>query len=105
MNISISNIAWEKEENENILEVLKKNHITGIEVAPTKLSESPTSVSDVEIQDSLSLWTDENIFPIATQSILYGHPELTIFQEEKTRGKTLSYLKEMIRVSAQLGAK
>jgi len=42
---------------------------------------------------------------VATQAILFGHPELKIFEDEKTRGKTLAYLAKMIALSADLGAK
>ena len=37
MKLAISNIAWEKHDDSDVLNLLKANGVTGIEVAPTKL--------------------------------------------------------------------
>ncbi len=105
MNIAVSNVAWEFSENDKVVDVFHHYDVKGIEIAPTKVWESPTTVSDAAIKRHSTYWTDKGITPVAIQSILFGHTELTIFQDKITRTKTLSYLKEMIRVSAVLGAK
>lgn len=105
MKIAISNIAWEKSEDDAVAKLLHKYSVAGIEIAPTKIWDSPTEVLEEKIKDCASYWADQGISIVATQSILFGHPELTIFPDEKTRTKTLNYLKQMIRVSKSLGAK
>ena len=37
MKLSVSNIAWNIEEEQEIFDILLSNGVTGIEVAPTKI--------------------------------------------------------------------
>lgn len=105
MKIAVSNLAWDKSEDEQVLELLKKYGVTGIEIAPTKVWESPTTVNESEIEKYRQFWNSGGIEIVATTSLLFGHPELTIFENEEAREKTFAYLTEMVRVSSLLGAK
>ena len=104
MKIAISNIAWNLQEDENILKLLKKYSILGVEIAPTKVWKNPTEESYQTINNYRKYWKKNGISVSSTQSILFGHPELLIFGNKDKRNATLIYLERMIRVSAQLGA-
>ena len=104
MKIAISNIAWNKGEDKAVLLLLKKYSIPGIEVAPSKVWDKPTQKPDQSIKEYKHLWERKGIAIAATQSVLFGHPELLIFGSDEKRSQTLLYIKEMIRVSALLGA-
>ena len=91
--ISISNLAWNKDEENNVIKILKKYQIAGVELAISKIWGDPKK------------WKESGIQIVATTSLLYGHPELTIFGDEKTRKKTLEYLKKMIKLTSDLGTK
>lgn len=104
MKIAISNIAWNKEEDKVILPILKKYSISGVEIAPTKIWDDPISQSSEEIKAYRKYWEKEGISISSTQSILFGHPELNIFESLEKRKLTLLYIEKMIRVSALLGA-
>lgn len=105
MNIAISNIAWEPNEDEAVNELLNQWQIQGIEVAPPKYFAHPDKATGQEINTIHDIWQKRGKQIVATQSILYGHPELTIFDSSEVRQNTLAYLKQMIWLSAQLGAK
>lgn len=105
MKIAISNIAWNVQEDEYILKLLKKYAISGVEIAPTKIWKNPTEESYETISKYRKYWEKNGISVSSTQSILFGHPELLIFGNKDKRNATLNYLEKMIRVSAELGAK
>jgi D-psicose/D-tagatose/L-ribulose 3-epimerase len=104
MKITISNIAWNKEEDEAIALLLKKYAIGGVEIAPTKIWANPIKESNEAIIMYKKFWENKGIKVSSVQSILFGHPEMNIFTSKESRLNTLHYLREMIRVSAQLGA-
>lgn len=105
MKLAISNIAWNKGEDVEVAVLLKKYQITGIEVAPTKIWDNPLQVSDTKIKRYKKFWADKNIQIVALCSLLYGHPELTIFENETQRENTIAYLSQMIVLASKLGSK
>lgn len=102
MKIAISNLAWDKIEDRKVISILKKYDIKGIEIAPTKIWKNPTRVSEKSIKKYRKFWEDNEIKIIATTSLLFGHPELTLFGNPK---KTLDYLKKQAFLAKALGAK
>lgn len=105
MKVAISNIAWNASQDGRVRDLLQQYHVQGVEIAPTKIWNTPTKIKDAAIQKYVKRWVDNGIQLVATQSLLFNHPELTIFQNKETRAKTLMYLQEMINVSAVLGVK
>jgi D-psicose/D-tagatose/L-ribulose 3-epimerase len=105
MNIAISNIAWDYKEDDDISVILQKYTIKGIEIAPTKIWSDPVSIEKDDIISYKSYWEKKGIEIIAMQSLLFGHPELTIFEDSKKRKETISYLKKIIQLAAFLGVK
>lgn len=104
MKIAISNLAWNRDEDEQVLAILHKHNISGIELATTKVWESPTTTSQEELALYKNWWKENGIEVVATTSLLFGHPELTIFENDQATLKTLDYLTETMRVSSTLGA-
>lgn len=102
--LAISNLAWEKDQDKNIINILKKAG-SDIEIAPTKIWEQPTQISTKTAKNYKKYWEDAGIKIVALQSLLYGHPELQIFTTPKTRKKTLEFLKKIIKLASVLGAK
>ncbi len=105
MNIAISNIAWNKKEDGEIAKILQKYDISGIEIAPTKIWENPLEAKGKEIREYKKYWLNNGINIVAMQSLLYGHPELTIFDSKEIREKTRSYISRIIDLSFLLGSK
>lgn len=103
--IAISNLAWNKNEEGKIIPLLKKYQITGVEIAPSKIWDNPTKVKQNEIENYKKIWKENGIQTIAVTSLLFGHPELTIFESKEKREKTFNYLEKMIKLTSDLEAK
>lgn len=104
LKLAISNIAWTNEEEHPIAEVMKAHGLKGVETAPTKLWPNMNDAGDDGVAMYRRFWNDHGIAVIATQALLFGHPELTIFTNDATRAATLDYLTHVFRVAAGLGA-
>jgi D-psicose/D-tagatose/L-ribulose 3-epimerase len=105
MKITISNIAWQMEEEKAIADVMQEMEIKGVEIAPTKVWSSPFSATDSDIKKYKQFWESKNIQIVAMQSLLFGRPDLTIFDSPAKRKETFDCLVGMIHLGGRLGAK
>lgn len=105
MKLAISNIAWSYDETDRVKEVLRRHSIAGVEVAPTLLFENPCSVTDQEATHIKEYWKNLGISIVAMQALLFGHPELVIFQDKESRQLTVNYLERIISLAGHLDAK
>lgn len=103
MKLAISNLAWQIEEDEQIHCLLREMHVTGIEIAPTKYWPNPTLASNSEIEEVKSRFEAAGFLIPAAQALLFGHPELTLFEDEGTRNKTFDYLVALSHLCSTLG--
>lgn len=105
MKLSISNIAWNKEEDRQIAKLLSEFSIQGIDVSPTKIWDDPLHVSDESILQYQSFWNEKGIQIVALQSLHFGHPEFALFKDQKSRAAFLEHTKRMIELASKLGAR
>lgn len=105
MKLSISNIAWDYTQNEQIYGLMKKYAFSGLEIAPTLIfPENPYS----QITNAKK-WADEikskyNFIVSSMQSIWYGRQEM-IFGSESERRFLIEYTKEAINFAEAIGCK
>lgn len=105
MKLSISNIAWEKEQDETIYTLMQEYGFRGLEIAPTRVfSNTPYE----HVSDAV-LWAEylkkSYGFVISSvQSIWYGRTE-SIFGSEKERLSLISYTKKAIDFAAAVDCK
>lgn len=104
MKLAVSNIAWPAEQDAAVGRVLADLGVTGIEVAPTKAFPDPLAATDADIDAYRRTWEDRGLPIVAAQALLFGRPELTIFESPETRQTTLDYLRHVVRVCGRLGA-
>jgi D-psicose/D-tagatose/L-ribulose 3-epimerase len=105
MKKCISNIAWDPNDNDSIVPLLKKYDIKNIEVAPKILFDNPLKVSKEQILVVKEYWNNRGINIYGMQALLYGNPHLKIFDTTECRKETSRYLKEIINLAGQLGVK
>lgn len=106
MNLAISNIAWDAKEDKEIYKLMREYNFTGLEIAPTRFFLSNPYDTDKDRLLSLKKEINkENLEIIALQSILYGKPELKLFETERQRERLNEYLKKSIIFAYLLGAK
>lgn len=104
MNIAVSNIAWTAAEEPEVAKVLQEKGIHHVEIAPTKVWEDPTNVTDAQIQEYKDFWAKHDIEIVAFQSMLFPRPDLTIFDSAELRQQTQDYLTKFIELAGRIGA-
>lgn len=105
MKLSISNIAWDIKEEENIASLMQQMEIKGLEIAPSKIVSDISKINEIDIIRYKDYWLSKDIEIVAMQSLLFDHPEMTIFYDEMSRENTFNYLKFCIDIGKMLGAK
>ena len=104
MKLAISNIAWSPDEDEAISGLMREYGVTGVEIAPTKIWPHPLTTSSGELTAYTRFWHSRGIRLSSMQALLFGRPDLTIFETAEKRQETLDYLKGITRIGGRLGA-
>lgn len=103
-DLIVSNIAWTNDEEPEVAKLLAQINIRGVEVAPTKIWQDPTSISSKDIEDNLEFWQSNNLDLVAFQSMLFGRENLQIFNDQKTTQETFEFLSRFIVLAGKMGA-
>jgi D-psicose/D-tagatose/L-ribulose 3-epimerase len=104
MKLAVSNIAWPRDQDSAVADLLVSHGVGGVEVAPTKVWTDLTAVSDAEISAYRHFWADRGVQIVAAQSLLFGRQDLTLFDAADVRERTIEYLRRVIRLCGRLGA-
>jgi sugar phosphate isomerase/epimerase len=104
MKIAISNIAWEPAEDDTVRALMREFGTAGVELAPTKIWSNPATASEAEVDRARREWNNAGFQVAALQSLLFGRPELTVFDGEQSRAATGDYLQQVMLVAGRLGA-
>ena len=105
MNLAISNLAWNEEQNEEIYLLMKKYGFSGLEIAPTKIfAGEPYSHCDEAADWAKNLCGCYGFCVPSMQSILYGKTE-RIFGTEEERKRLSDYTKAAIDFAHAIGCK
>lgn len=102
-NLAVSNIAWEREEDNLIYDMMISNGFKGLEIAPTKIKAKLDEITKNDIRTFKASCNSRGISIVAMQSLLFGRPDLKVFEEDNE--KTLEYLKTCVDIGRELGAK
>ena len=105
MQVSISNIAWEKDEEPQIAELLQRLDVTAVDVAPSKYFQDMSSASDSDISKVRRWWNERGISVYGMQSLLYGTKGLNVFGDCESQNNLLTHLGHVCRIAEGLGAK
>ncbi len=103
MKLSVSNIAWTKEYDEEMYAFLKKESIQGLEIAPTRIfQEAPYDRLQEAREFAVDLKEKYNLIIPSMQSIWFGRTE-NLFASEKERKALLEYTKKAIDFAQATG--
>src|SRR5215471_19232174 len=80
-------------------------HIRGVEIAPTKTWEAPQLATKESILNYGEYWSSQDIKAVAMQSLLFGRPDLQLFQDAAARERTFDYLCSLMVMAEMLGAR
>lgn len=105
MHLSISNIAWDEKNDEEMLGYLQECSFSGIEIAPTRIfGHNPYSKLKEAQQFSMMIGETYKLEIASIQSILYGKNE-NIFGKEDERINLIEYLKRSIDFASLINCK
>lgn len=104
MRLSISNIAWQPEEDQHIAALLQQHQIDAIDIAPGKYFSSPELATKTEIMAVKQWWHERGISIIGMQSLLFGTTGLNVFGDKASRSGLLTRLQAIFRIAGILGA-
>ena len=104
MRVSISNIAWDKSDDENISFILKKHNIDAIDIAPGKYFADFSTTTNNDISIVRNWWAERGIEIIGMQSLLYGTKGLNIFDTPIVQQHMLNHLSDVCRIGNVLNA-
>ena len=105
MKLSISNIAWSKDYDIMMYELLNGKNISGIEIAPTRIFEQvPYEKIDEAKNFAISIEDKYNLIISSMQSIWYGRSE-KIFNSERERKILSGYTKKAIDFANAINCK
>jgi D-psicose/D-tagatose/L-ribulose 3-epimerase len=104
IKLSMSNLAWFNTPVEDVAPHLKRAGIDGVELSPTVIWSKAPNVSTLELRDYVRRWHNNGLVVSGIQSLLYGHPEMQVF-DRKTWPSLRKHLTRMIRLASELGSK
>lgn len=103
MNLSVSNIAWLPEQDNEVYRVMQENGFTGLEIAPTRVfPDNPFDRLDEALAWSHELYLKYGFRVSSMQSIWYGRKE-SMFGSEKERDSLFLYTKKAIDFAEAVG--
>lgn len=102
MKLAISNIAWEADEDTEIFQAMKKMGYTGLEIAPTRIVDTPPYEKLIEAKRfQKKLFEEYEIEICSMQSIWYGCSE-NLFDSEMAREELLNYTRKALSFAQQI---
>lgn len=105
MKLSISNLAWNSNQNKTVYKLMKKYGFIGVEIAPTKIfPETPYSHIEEASEWAKSLKRTWQFEIPSMQSIWYGRTE-KLFGSEEERNVLLNYTKSAIDFASAIKCK
>lgn len=104
MRLSISNIAWDVSEDEEIAKLLNRYSVGAVDIAPGKYFPLPAKATDTEIGRVKMWWADHGIEIIGMQALLFGTAGLNLFGSPEIQHAMLQHLAAVCRIGAKLRA-
>ncbi len=104
MKLALSNIAWEPDEELDVVKLMLENGVSGIEIAPTKIWSDPTAVMEEASIPVRDMWDSRGVPVSSLQALLFGHPEFALFGTDSDRETMLEYVAKICRLGGWLGA-
>ena len=105
INLSISHLGWRKDENKNVIKILKKNRIKHIDIVLGRYFNNIEKLDNKKILNLKAFWKNKGIKIYGMQSILYGYEDFNIFKSDFDRTKLLDVIKKINRIAKNLGVR
>lgn len=104
-NLCISNIAWSKDLDKTVYDLMKDNGFNYLEIAPTRIFDNPYFI---KTDDLLSFKNEINSYGlniVSMQSLIFNRPDLQLFESDESRKDLKEILFKAIDFASSLGIK
>jgi len=105
VNLAVSNIAWLPEEDAAAFDILRALGVSLLELAPSRKWPDPSTAGVTNAERYREELRTAGFSVAAFQAILFGKPELTIFDGPEPRAKCVNYLVHIAQLAAACGAR
>ncbi len=102
-NLAISNIAWEKYDDPEVLSLLRRHGFSGIEIAPGRIWGDVVNATPGKCAEYSRKMSAAGFKTPALQGILFGHPELQVF-DRTTHSAFAEHIKRIAGIAEGVGA-
>lgn len=103
MRLSISNLAWDVSEDEEIAGLLRRFAVDAIDVAPGKYFPAPAEATPDDTTRVKRWWAERGIEIVGMQSLLFGTTGLNLFGSPDVQDAMLDHLAAVCRIGAAVG--
>ena len=103
MKFSISNIAWRREDDEKVAQLLKASVFTGIEIAPTRYIDDIEKAAPNSFVEVAEFWSNHGLSVTSIQSLLFNRPDLQLFGSSESRQKLSIFLLDLRAKATLIG--
>ncbi len=104
MRLSISNLAWDREEDNQVAAILNQFGVDAIDIAPGKYFPSPADATENDIEAVRNWWSERGVEIIGMQALLFGTVGLNLFASAEIQQKMLDHLAVICRIAGRIGA-
>lgn len=104
MKLSISNIAWNKDEDIEVYRFLYESRVKFIDIAPGRIFNDPMNPQKSELKTFKDDLKKYDLSVAGMQALVFGREDLTIFGDKKKNIEFIDYLKKIIDLGNSLGA-
>jgi sugar phosphate isomerase/epimerase len=105
VKLAVSNIAWSRREDAAAAELLRREGVRGVELAPTTWRERPLEAPSADVRSLRQWWEDHGLGVVSLQSLLFGRPELQLFASDASRSAMLEHLYRTVDFAVLVGAR
>lgn len=104
MRVSISNLAWDPDEDDDVAALLRAAGIDAVDLAPGKYFADLGQLADDEITRVRDRWNRRGLEIVGMQALLFGTTGLNVFGNGAVQDRMLAHLASVCRVAQRLGA-
>jgi D-psicose/D-tagatose/L-ribulose 3-epimerase len=102
MKLAVSNLAWDINEQEEILSLLPSLGVSGVEVAPTKIA-NWENIKPSLLADFRNKLNDKGLCVSSLQAIFFGKPDAQLLGDINSFGIMCEHIDFLADIAAELG--
>ena len=102
--IAISNLAWQKSEDEQVFDVMRDFGVSGLEISPFRDAITIAEAKKHFDGKTSKLLNHYGIHIVAFQASMFRYPEVSLFKDEVTRSGMFERLENVLEFANKVGA-